>query len=191
MARDAAFACVRAQGGRWVGEAFLPLGRRREEEVVAAIKRSRADVVIGALVGQNAIDFHRAFAHAGLDGDTLRFGLLIDENVVCGIGAEATHNLFTAAHYFAARREGANAAFLERCHDALGEWAPPACATNVMFHRGVHFAAALARDGGGARDLARPLSPRGLLGARPLERLGPVLLAAADGVALDVVAEFA
>ena len=46
-----------------------------------------------------------------------------------------------------------------------------------MFHHGVHFAAAFARDGGVARDLAR--------------RLGPVLMAAADVIALNVVAEFA
>ena len=200
MARDAALACVRAQGGRWVGEAFMPARLRREDDVIAEIARSRPDVVIGALLGQNAIDFHRAFARAGLDRQILRFGLLVDETIICGIGAEATDNLFTAAHYFAQRRQRANDAFLERYHDAFGEWAPPASASSVMFHQGVHFVAALARSGGllRPRDLARRLdrspSPgvaRRLIDAKPLGRAPAVLVAAADGVRLDVVAEYA
>ena len=197
MARDAALACVRAQGGRFVGEAFLPPRGRREDRVIDEIAKSGADVVIGALLGQNAIDFHRAFARAGLDRKTLRFGLLIDETIICGIGAEATHNLFTAAHYFASRRQGANAVFLERYHEAFGEWAPPASAASVLFHQGVHFVATLAREGGAppalARRLDRRISPRaarGFAGAKPLGRSPAVLVAAADGVQLDVVAEF-
>ena len=49
------------------------------QEAVARLARSGADVVVCALLGQNAVDFNRAFARAGLDSRMLRFGLIVDE----------------------------------------------------------------------------------------------------------------
>jgi hypothetical protein len=42
----------------------------------------------------------RAFAAAGLDEKMLRFGLIVDETIMCGIGADSSINLFSALGLF-------------------------------------------------------------------------------------------
>jgi urea transport system substrate-binding protein len=198
---------VREQGGKLVGHAFfsnrqalLPNRVAENAEVLKQIARSGAQVVIQALVGQCAIDFNRAFAAAGLDEKMLRFGLLVDETVICGIGAEASTNLFTAAHYFAGQHSRSNDCFLERYHDAFGEWAPPVSAASVYYYEGLHVLAGMARDLGTRKgeDLARylnnPISrpaARKMLDDKPVGRSPSILLGKADGVTLEVIAEFA
>ena len=54
------------------------------------IPASGAQVVIQALVGQCSVDFNRAFAAAELDEKVLRFGLIVDETIMCGIGAHSS-----------------------------------------------------------------------------------------------------
>ncbi len=201
MALASARRVLRRQGGRLVGEAFIvdPC-RLGESELLRRIARSGAQVVIQALVGHSAIEFNRAFAAAGLDEKMLRLGLIVDETVICGIGAEASENLFTVAHYFASHRSRCNDGFLERYHDAFGEWAPTVSAASVYCYEGLHLFAGLARELGTRRrrDLARyldtPMSRpavRSLLGDKPVGRSPSVQLARADGVTLQVVAEFA
>ncbi|WP_158818935.1 substrate-binding domain-containing protein [Methylocapsa sp. S129] len=189
---------AREQGGRLVGHAFLPNRVVEDDDVLKRIARSGAQVVIQALVGQCAIEFNRAFAAAGLDEKMLRFGLIVDETVLCGIGAEASTNLFTAAHYFAARHSRSNDCFLERYHDAFGEWAPPVSAASVYYYEGLHVFAGMARDLGTrkAEDLARylnnPISrsaARNMLGDMPVGQSPCVYLGKADGVTLKVIAE--
>lgn len=201
MALASACRVLRAQGGRMVGEAFVADYRRLgESELLQQIGRSGAQVVIQALVGQGAIEFNRAFAAAGLDEKMLRLGLIVDETVICGIGAEASVNLFTVAHYFASQRSRSNDGFLERYHDAFGEWAPTVSAASVSCYEGLHLFAGLAHELGtrNRRDLARyldtPMSrpaARRLLGDKPVGRSPSVHLARADGVTLRIVAEFA
>jgi urea transport system substrate-binding protein len=200
MAFESARRLVREQGGRWAGECFLANRSIEHAEVLRRIARSGAQVVIQALVGQSAIDFNRAFAAAGLDQKMLRFGLIVDETVICGIGAAASLNLFTAAHYFAGRRSRTNDRFLERYHEAFGEWAPTVSAASVYFYEGLHVLAGLAREleTRKAEHLARylndpnsRLAARGLLGDKPVGQSPSVFLAQADGVRLEVIAEFA
>ena len=200
MAFEAARRWVHKLGGRWMGEAFISAEQNADSDLLRRIAGCGAQIVILALVGQSSIDFNRAFATAGLAEKMLRFGLIIDETVICGIGAEASVNLHTAAHYFAGRRSGPNESFLERYHDAFGEWAPPVSAASVFYYEGLQFAARLARELGTvcSRDLARfldtPMPPRtvrGMWGEKPLGRRPPVLIAAAQGASLEVVAEFA
>lgn len=64
------------------------------------IPASGAQVVIQGLVGQCSVDFNRAFAAAGLDEKMLRFGLIVDETIMCGIGADSSINLFSALGLF-------------------------------------------------------------------------------------------
>jgi urea transport system substrate-binding protein len=200
IAHATASRVLREQGGRLVGQAFLPTRAMEPAEVLRSIAASGAQVVIQALVGQCAIDFNRAFAAAGLDEKMLRFGLIVDETVICGIGAAASTNLFTAAHYFAGRRSLVNDGFLERYHDAFGEWAPTVSAASAYYYEGLHVFAGLARELGTrdgehlARYLDNPrsrLTARGMLGNKPVGRSPSVFLAKADGVTLEVIAEFA
>jgi ABC-type branched-subunit amino acid transport system substrate-binding protein len=200
LAFEAARGLVHKFGGRWMGEAFIPTERGIDGDLLRRVAGSGAQILILALVGQSSIEFNRAFAAAGLDEKMLRFGLIVDETVICGIGAEASVNLYTAAHYFAGHRSGPNENFLERYHDAFGEWAPPVSAASVFYYEGLKFVTRLARELGTvrSRDLAkfldRPMSPRvirGMWGEKPLGQRPSVLIAAAQGAALEVVAEFA
>ncbi|MCW6507464.1 substrate-binding domain-containing protein [Lichenifustis flavocetrariae] len=190
---------IARQGGHLVGHTFVPTCAGHDYDILKTIAKSGAQVVVQALVGQCAIDFNRAFAAAGLDEKMLRFGLIIDETVICGIGADASVNLFTAAHYFADRHSRCNDSFLERYHDAFGEWAPPVSAASVSFYEGLHVLAGLAGKLGSRKgqDLARylngPISRpavRTVLANKPVGRSPSVYLGRADGVKIEVIAAF-
>jgi hypothetical protein len=156
--------------------------------------------VVLALVGQCGVEFNRAFAAAGLDQKMLRFGLIVDETVVCGIGPDATTNLFTTSSYFAGLHSRRNDHFLERYHDAFGVYAPPVSAASVGFYEGLHVLAGLARDlqtrdsRALARELTRPMPrpfARHMLGDKPIGVKPTVYLGEADGVTLQVVCQLA
>jgi len=117
-------ALIRDGGGTLVGQSFLPYGARDYDPVFAAIRRTRADVVILLLLGQEAITFSRAFAEKGLDRRHLRFALATDETVLYGIGAEASAGLYITATYLATLRSAGNDGFLERYHASFGAQAP-------------------------------------------------------------------
>jgi ABC-type branched-subunit amino acid transport system substrate-binding protein len=200
MAYAATRGLVADIGGRLVGHCFLSDRFIADPGVLKKIARSGAQVVVQALVGQCAIDFNRAFAAAALDEKILRFGLLVDETVICGIGAEASANLFTSAHYFANWHSRQNDAFLERYHGAFGEWAPPVSAASVGCYEAFHVLAGMARKLGSRKggDLARHLNDRSvrpaarnLLRDKPIGRSPRVQLGAAEGATIRVIAEFA
>jgi urea transport system substrate-binding protein len=185
------------RGAQLVGQALFPVGAADYSSVLREIRRHRPDVVVTALVGTCSIDFMRAFGAAGLDEKILRFALILDETVICGVGAENTTNLYTASHYFANRRSAGNDHFLELYHDAFGDLAPPASAESLGNYEGLHVLASLARRAGVndgptlARHLRRPLSrqlARNGLDRSPIGAFPPVHIAAADGVTLRVVA---
>lgn len=185
------------RGSHLVGKALFPVGETDYSTVLEEIRRSRPDVVVSALVGTCSIEFMRAFGAAGLDEKILRFSLILDETVICGLGAESTTNLYTAAHYFANRRSAGNDHFLELYHDAFGDLAPPASAGSLGNYEGLHVLANLARKAGVnngrllARHLRKPMSrqfARDGLERSPIGAFPKVHIAAADGVTLQVVA---
>jgi ABC-type branched-subunit amino acid transport system substrate-binding protein len=184
------------EGAQLVGQAVLPTTAYDYTDVIAQIARSGAQVVIQALVGLCSVEFNRAFAAAGLDEKMLRFGLIIDETVICGIGAEASTNLFTAANYFAGNHSHYNDHFLELYHDAFGALAPPVSAASVGYYEGLHVLAGLADEvqSRSSRVLARRVAePRGRSFARFMvdesrgEQRPTVYIGQADGVTLQVV----
>jgi len=75
-------------GGRICDEVFVPLGTRDFPRVVKRLERWRPDAVLMLLVGEDAVQFNRAFASAGLDERCWRLSTLIDENTLLGSGAE-------------------------------------------------------------------------------------------------------
>jgi urea transport system substrate-binding protein len=187
---------VRQQGADLVGHALVATREFDYTGIVQRIAASGAQVVIEALVGMCAVEFNRAFAAAGLDRKMLRFGLIIDETVVCGIGPEATANLYTAANYFAGHQTRFNDHFLELYHDAFGVCAPPVSAANVGYYEGLHVLARLAQQAGttDSQRLAhhlmrsrRDLGRRHLLDDQPSGQQPIVYLGEADGVTLQVV----
>lgn len=188
---------MRAQGGRLVGHATVPTEGADYEPLFKQIVQSGAQVLIQALVGQSSVDFNRCFAAAGLDEKILRFGLIVDETVICGIGSDASNNLFTAASYFAGHRSRSNDHFLELYHQAFGEFAPPVSAASVGFYEGLHVLAGLAktlltRNGAVlAHHLQRPMprpTVRHMLEDKPVGQWPSVYMGRADGVTMQVVA---
>lgn len=199
MALGTTSKALRRQGSRLVGVSFVPLSPPDYAETLQQIARSGAQVVVMALVGQCCVEFNRAFAAAGLDEKMLRLGLIVDETVVCGIGAEATTNLFTVSNYFARQRSRLNDRFLERYHDAYGTLAPPVSAASIGVYEGLHVLAGLARDMETrdsrtlARHLTRPLARpavRHMLADKPVGMSPGIYLGQADGVTLQVVGSF-
>jgi len=161
-------ALIRDGGGTLVGQTFLPYGARDYDPIFAAIRRTRADVVILLLLGQEAIAFSREFAAAGLDRRHLRFALATDETVLYGIGAEASAGLYITATYLAALRSAGNDGFLERYHGSFGPHAPTPNSFCQSCYDALHALA------------GRP---------RPVPRRA-VHLAEADGLDFRVIASF-
>ncbi|MAY45984.1 MAG: nitrile hydratase [Rhodobacteraceae bacterium] len=189
-------ALIAHEGAQFVGEALLPFEVEDHTDILQKIRAARPDVVVQALVGEASVRFNRAFAAAGFDEAMLRLGLLVDENVICGIGPDSTHNLYSVSNYFANWESPANSRFLDSYHAAYGRIAPPVSGATIGCYEGIHLLAALAgqkRDPGGLRlaELARrPLhrdAARQYLDDKPVGRCKRVHIAQADGVALRIV----
>lgn len=178
------------------GELFLPIATEDYGRALDSIRKAVPDVVVIAMVGGCGAEFSRQFAAAGLDQKILRFALILDEIAICGVGAEASTNLFTAGHYFANQHSSANDAFLEAYHDGFGTYAPPASAISVGCYEGINVLAGLARHAGwrGGRGARRPWASlsreegRRYVDRSPFWPGGTVHIAAANGVALDIIA---
>lgn len=183
-------ACQRiaACGGSVVAERFLPFGVDDFSEVIDQLRTTRADAVLISMVGQDAVEFNRAFGRAGLQRHVLRLSCAIEENQLLAIGAENTDNLYVAMGYFAALQTDANLAFTERYAARFGDRAPALNSIGQSLYEGMHFLAALLDDRG-----ARLVSPYpSARQSSPLSGPGdaPIYLAQADGHAFDVMTRF-
>ena len=193
VARD----CVARCGAEVLAEKFLPFGTIDYAEVLDEIRRLRCDAVMLSLIGQDEVDFNRAFGGAGLSRSTLRLSSVIAENELLGIGAENTENLYVAAGYFADLDTDANLAFKERYYARFGRRAPTLNTFGQSTYEGVHFLASIfseARSGTTSWE-ALQSKPFGYASARDagltaggLRRL-PVYLAKADGHAFRLIAK--
>lgn len=176
-----------ATGGEVVAETFLPFGVGDHMPVIDAARKARADAMLISMVGQDAVDFNRAFGSAGLQRRILRLSCAIEENQLLAIGAENTDNLYVAMGYFAALDTDANLAFKERYHSCYGDRAPALNTIGQSLYEGVHFLAALIEN-------RRPLPGQGHASARHAEQragaAAPIYLAVADGHLFRVVARF-
>jgi urea transport system substrate-binding protein len=136
-------ASIECTGDRVVGEMYLPLGANDYSEVLDHIRRSSADAVLISLIGQDAVDFNRAFGYAGLPSKVLRLSGTIEENQLLAIGAENTENLYVALGYFSTLDTDANRSFKERYYNRFGDRAPTHNSIGQSVYEGMHFLAAL------------------------------------------------
>jgi urea transport system substrate-binding protein len=188
--------CVKACGADVVGECFLPFGTTDYSGVLDEIRRLRCDAVMLSLIGQDEVDFNRAFGRAGLATGALRLSSVIAENELLGIGAENTENLYVTAGYFADLDTDANLAFKERYQSRFGARAPTLNTFGQSTYEGVHFLASIFESTQAGpvswQELAR--RPIGHLSARDVgvsaaaERRPPIYLAQADGHLFRVIA---
>jgi ABC-type branched-subunit amino acid transport system substrate-binding protein len=145
------------RGAEVVGDSYLPFGTEDYSEQLDAIRRLKPDAVLLSLVGQDAVQFNRAFGDGGFARDVFRLSCAIEENGLLAIGAGNTDGLFVSSGYFASLDNDANMAFKERYHNHFGQRAPTLNALGQSTYEGVHFMAALARRA--ADDDARLLGP--------------------------------
>lgn len=176
-------------GGEMVAETYVPFGTTDYSEVLDQIRTTRADAVLISLVGQDAVEFNRAFGRAGLSKSILRLSCAIGENELVGIGADNSDELYVSSGYFANLNTDANLAFRERYRELFGERAPLLNTFGQSTYEGVHFLAAmLGQAMFSSNDWTRlgqtPLAYRSARGAR-YEGGGvnraPIYLARAEG----------
>lgn len=160
---------VSEDGGEVVADRYLPFGTEDYSELLDEIERLKPHAILLSLVGQDAVQFNRAFGRCGLARDMFRLSCAIEENGLLAIGADNTEGLFVSSGYFASLDNDANMAFKERYHNHFGQRAPTLNALGQSTYEGVHFMAALARRAADdeARllgDLAAPLPFRSVRG---------------------------
>ena len=188
--------CIAEIGGEVVGEQFVPFGLIDYSEQLDHIRRSRADAVLISMVGQDAVDFNRAFARAGLSGAVLRLSCAIEENQLLAIGADNTENLHVALGYFAALDTEANASFKERYHSHLGDRAPTLNSIGQSTYEGLQFLATLLDRGRHPHHDRARMAPLAYRSARGAVYVGagasrsPIYLARAEGHTFRVLARF-
>lgn len=186
---------LRALGGTVCGEHYVPLGTDDFTTALGRVAASGCEAVLVLLMGQDAVDFHRAFAAAGLDGGLLRFGPLTDENMLLSAGSDSTRGLFASAGYFGTLATAESLEFSARYHARFGATAPMLTGPGESCYEGVRLLGELIRRAGGP-DVAkmRALSeglrydgPRGAVEIRDRHLSQKVFLAVADGLDFDVI----
>ena len=160
---------VAEQGGEVVADRYLPFNVDDFSELLDEIARLKPQAILLSLVGQDAVQFNRAFGELGLARDMFRLSCAIEENGLLAIGADNTEGLFVSSGYFGSLESDANMAFKERYHNHFGQRAPTLNALGQSTYEGVHFMAALARraaeeDAPLLGDRAPPLAFRSVRG---------------------------
>ncbi len=180
-----------------VGSAFLPLGGRDFRGILDTIRTSTAHAVLMLMVGADGAAFNRAYARAGLDGDRVRLGMMIGEDVLYASGASGTHGLFTACGYLEGVASATSMEFGARYARLLGAEAPVLNNIGESCYEGMLLLAALAEaarslDVGAIARVAGEvayLGPRGEVRVRGTHTTQPVYLAGADALDLGLLAD--
>ena len=189
--------CIAESGGEVVAEAVVPFGSDDYSELFDRLRNSGADGILISMVGQDAVDFNRAFGREGLARRVLRLSCAIEENQLLAIGADNTENLHVALGYFAALETDANLSFKERYHAALGARAPQVNSIGQSLYEGMHFLATLLDTGkpsdGSAFGARGPIAYPSARAARYVRggfAQAPMYLSRAEGHAFRVLARF-
>lgn len=189
--------CIAESNGEVAAEVFVPFDTQDYGPVLDRLRSARCDAVLISIVGQDAVDFNRAFAHAGLQHSVLRLSCAIEENQLLAIGATSTEDLHVALGYFGALDTDANGAFKERYHSHFGERAPTLNSIGQSVYEGLHFLAALldAHDAAQRSRRARASQQLVYRSARVGKQRGsdvdqaPMYLARAEGHLFRVIAQ--
>jgi urea transport system substrate-binding protein len=177
-----------------VSETYVPLGTTDFGNVLAELRRPEIEGVIMLLMGQDAVQFNRQFARAGLSEELPRLSPAVEENTLLGGGAGANRGLYAAAAYFdgMGTTEGGE---LERAYyGRYGEFAPALNAVGESCYEAIHFLARMGRVCGriDVESAEAMRSGHFYEGPRGLMRLDgnlvnqDVYLAAADGLEFAV-----
>ena len=189
--------CIARAGGEVVAEAVVPFGSTDYGEVFDQLRKSHADALLISMVGQDAVDFNRAFGAAGLARHVLRLSCAIEENQLLAIGSQHTENLHVALCYFDSLQTDANLSFKERYRARFGERAPTLNSIGQSLYEGMHFLATAVAHSTQKEGHGPPAgAPVAYASARNASYLGaagahsPMYLARAEGHSFRVLARF-
>jgi urea transport system substrate-binding protein len=193
----AAHRYARASGAEICDEVFVRLGTERYGRVLRRVERSGAEAVLMLLVGDDAVQFNRAFARAGLDQQLLRLSTLMEENMLLASGPEGTRGLFASAGFFDSLATADSLDFIGRFSARYGPEAPVLNSLGESCYEGVRLLVQLIRRAS-SLDVARICAiadtvgydgPRGAVHLRGRHLDQRVYLARADRMEFDVLAE--
>ena len=176
-------------------EIYVQLGNEEFSEVLRRVERSDCDGVLMLLVGDDAVQFNRQFAAAGLDARCVRLSPLMEENMLLAGGPESSRDLFSAAGFFEALPTAASLDFGARYASRFGADAPILNSLAESCYEGLILLDALIRRAGSTRlmSLLRAADstgydgPRGSVQLRGCHLDQRIYLAQAQGVDFDVV----
>ncbi len=181
--------CLSQMNAELAMECYVPFGLQNMGELVDRLEASGADAVLVSLVGQDAVNFNRAFGRRGLHHSILRLSCAMEENGLMATGEANVERLFSVSSYFGSIATDANACFKERYFALHGETAPALNSIGQSTYEGLHYLAALMRD---FKDVWREKSTQDRLpviheSGRSIELGAPsrrpaVYLARADGL---------
>lgn len=183
MATDA----LRRAGREVVARRYVPLGSLDVQALIDEIRRTRAQAVLMSLVGQDAVEFSRAFGESGLAGRVVRLSCAIEENGLLAIGPKHTEGLFVASAYFASLATERNAAFRERYWTRFGERAPVLNALGQSMYEGVSFLRTALKRGRRSRAPIEFDSVRSMRWRSNADTSMPIYLAQAEGMSFHVL----
>lgn len=161
-------------------------------EVARRIGASGADGVLISLIGQDAINFNRAFGDLGLHRQAIRFSCAVEENGLLACGAENLERLYSAASYYGALSTEENARFREKYHSIHGGQAPMLNTVGQSTYEGLHFLSELLGDGRqnwrDANPVKKPIRYKSARKSTYLSNsnnTAPIYLARADGLSFS------
>ena len=185
-------------GGEVLGEEYVPIGSENFDHALRQIEELSPDAVLITLVGSDSVDFNRAFARKGLADNILRYGPLIEENTLLGVGVECSKGIFSSSGYFTCLDTIENRNFMDRYTAKFGNNAPMLNVIGQSCYDGLHFLAKLTAK---AKSLdVRKLtsvtedftfeSPRGSMVIHNRHSTKTIYLAEAEGIDFKIIKSF-
>ena len=185
-------------GGEVLGEEYVPFGSENFDYVLRQIEELCPDAVLITLVGSDSVDFNRAFAEKGLADKTIRYGPLIEENTLLGIGVECSKGIFSSSGYFTCLDTTQNRNFMARYAAKFGNNAPMLNVVGQSCYDGLHFLAKLTTKAK-SLDVQKLASftegftfesPRGSMVIHNRHSTKTIYLAEAEGIDFKIIETF-
>ncbi|MGX7006138.1 ABC transporter substrate-binding protein [Caballeronia sp. KNU42] len=188
---------VESAGGTVVGEEYVPFTVDNFDSTLVKIRDSGADAVFITLVGGSSVTFNRAFASFGLSDKVLRYGTLLEENTIAGIGAQGTDNLYCASGFFSDGKTPSIQAFMTRYHSSFGKTSVLSGVGESVIEGFMMFDAIAAKAKStevaalaSASEGATYDGPRGKITMKGRNATSDIYLAKANGTTYDIVKTF-
>ncbi|WP_321954185.1 substrate-binding domain-containing protein [Paraburkholderia bannensis] len=188
---------IGASGCTVVGEEYVPFSVDNFDSTLTKIRVSGADAVFITLMGGSSVTFNRSFASFGLSENTLRFGTVIDESLLAGIGSANSRNLYSTAGFFSGTDIPSMKAFDSKFAKQFGS-TNGLSAVGESIYEGFLFLHAVSSRAGSlalpellrASEGVQYTGPRGKITMRSRHTVCDIYLAKADGSRFDIVTRF-